>query len=154
MCQKNQLQYLLHIINMYLAETNVSLKCIIYAKYVNYFKHRYETTMSEYLHLICLLEHILVYIHFTLLALVTEQICTQHWIYMYHCTVTVAYIYAPHYSIYNKKSCNIYLPHHSHICSHNKYVPQMPHAQISQHALMGGSTSIYMSYMSSVALTM
>ena len=97
-----------HIIAIYVPETNMPLKYLIYVMYANYFMCRYETTMSVYMpHMNSLHSTIwpgaLVYIHFTYMK--TPHYCTIHW---------------------KSINCNIHLPCYCKIWATYRYALQMP----------------------------
>ena len=127
------------------------------ATYASYFMYTYETTMSVYIHHMNSLQPImwpkaLVYINFTLLAYVPEQICLLHCTYMSHCISTVVYIETPHYCTHPSKTikCNIYFSYYCKICAGNKYAHQMlkyiAYVKISWCTSMGKYANIYGTY--------
>ena len=102
------------------------LTCHIYATYINYYMHRYQTTISVCIPHINspqskLLPQTLVYTHFTLLAHGSEQIFLSH---LPHCPNTV-YMQTPVYCIYKFKNkqtnCNFYFPWYNYIYAKNKW---------------------------------
>ena len=87
----------LHIFAKYVPETKMPLKCHMYFTYPNYFMCRYQTILWVQLPHINSKQSPMssqaeVYLHFTLLAYTSEQICLPHCTCTSHCTNKVAYV--------------------------------------------------------------
>ena len=137
----------------------------MHVTYANYLMCRYQKTMSVYLHHINSMQptvpsQALVYLHLTLLAYAPEQICLPHYTCSSHCINNVVDMYTPQYCTYpsNINKLELFIYHTT-----AKYVPATKYALKCNSTVIcpnyltsinGGSISIYMPNMNSLASVM